>query len=197
MSGCADKHNNIANKFCPECGQKLEHFDIGKLNKEYKAFVEEKKKYAKDLIDDGVISHHTHVDTSPETFITGKKIKLEQLVYIVDKTFYTEKQLFECLGITDDNLLKELFFISCHSRQYPNLKHTYHMSVDDIKIRLESKQVSKNFQTMSDDVLEEIKLTDKKDDFLRIVNNICDKINDKKMTRDEMKLFLKAFAEKL
>ena len=108
---CSDKHNNNANKFCPvrtqcesiecltqpECGQKLEHLDIDKLNEEYTKFVEECSSDIEKLRNHGI-----------PAFIKCKNIETE--LYYYNKKFHTKQQTLEELKIDGEKDSNKYFF---------------------------------------------------------------------------------------
>jgi len=123
MSSCVEKHNNIANKFCPvrtqcesiecltqpECGQKLEHLDIDKLNEEYTKFVEECNNDIEKLISQGfLLTRYDNVSVSIPKFIKCKNIETE--LYYYNKKFHTKQQTMEELKVEDEKDLSKYFF---------------------------------------------------------------------------------------
>jgi len=104
---CEDKHNNIANKFCPECGQKLEHFDIDKLNEEYSKMVENHDNCVRDFIKQGFAITSYETQTPLRMLVASKNIKEE--LYFYCKKLHTKKQTMEDLKIENEKYLKQVF----------------------------------------------------------------------------------------
>jgi len=108
MSSCADKHNNPVNKFCPECGTKLEHLDINKLNEEYSKMTEENDKYVEKMRQQGyAISMYKTFTPIVSNFVANRKIT-EELFFYNDK-YHTKKQMMEDLKISDEKNLDKIF----------------------------------------------------------------------------------------
>jgi len=189
---CEDKHNNIANKFCPECGQKLEHFDIDAFNNEFKKYVEEKHRCFNELKRDGLIHncYSTITDNVQLAFAFAKVKDIQQLLYLYEEVFYTQKQIMDKFQITDVEMLRN-YFNNCVASDKMYYTYSTDLSAESVKKDIDKRKYRKLIQQR---VFEAWKRSgiDKLCDFGSDIGSL---LLDKNLSEEDVKKFLKELSD--